>query len=161
MKYIPGKHYELSSGEHYDENAPANATADCIYCGQKRKGTYRGSNDAAHTYFCEEGFEYDEETEKIIKYHSFGVETEENKKKKNQALNKERLKGAAGGALAGLGVGAGAAKILSDAASEEIANEVAKVATEEAGKSFLSILKEEAIAAISNPIEWLFGDGFS
>ena len=77
MKYKPGKHYELSSGEHYDKNAPKKSTADCTICGQKRKGTYRGSNAAAHTYFCEEGFEYDEEAEKIIKYHSFGVETEE------------------------------------------------------------------------------------
>ena len=157
MKYIPGKHYELSSGEHYDENAPQTAKADCIHCGKKKNGIYRGSNAAAHTYFCEEGFEYDEEAEKIIKYHSFGVETEANKKKRIKARNKERLKGAAGGVLAG----AGAAKILSDTASEEVANEASKIVTEEAGKSFLTILKEEAIAAVKNPIEWLFGEGFS
>lgn len=157
MKYEPGKHYDLSSGEHYDESAPQKVIAYCTICGQKREGIYRGSNAAAHTYFCEKGFEYDEESERIIKYHTFSVETEENKKKKITAQNKERLKDAAGGAL----VGVGAAKILSDTASEEVANEASKIATEEAGKSFLTILKEEAITAVKNPIEWLFGDGLS
>lgn len=142
MKYIPGKHYELSSGEHYDENAPQTTKADCIHCGKKKNGIYRGSNAAAHTYFCEEGFEYDEEAEKIIKYHSFGVETEANKKQRIKARNKERVKGAAMGAGGALGA-AGTAKVLGSSASEETT------------KSVLDFLKERVAETFSNPIQWL------
>jgi len=150
MEYIPGQHYELSPGEHYDEDAPKKVNADCISCGQKRNGIYRGSNASAHTYFCEEGFEYDAEAGKIIKYHSFGVETEEHKKKRIKSRNKERLKGAGVGAGATLGA-VGAAKIASSAASEE----TAQVAAEEGTKSVLYFLQKRFTDMFNDPIGWL------